>query len=169
MSQQNSIQKLNEWFQSFGIQPQYRFHQTGPCHNPIFTCGVNMFNRSVTATGKSKKMAKNRAASLLLKKFQTQHQSRAITPKTPPISPCHRPTLSPSPQIKLEPNSPCYRPTLSPGPQIKFEPIYDTNVEVYIQIKQEPPSPNPNTLHLIQDSPKFIPVYQTITPRKLFQ
>ena len=149
MSQQNSIQKLNEWFQSFGIKPQYRFHQTGPCHNPIFTCGVNMFNRSATATGKSKKMAKNRAASLLLKKFQKQHLTSTITPKTPP-------------------NSPCYRPT-SPGIQIKFEPIYDTNVDVYIEIKQEKSSPNPNTLHLFQDPPKFIPIYPTITPRKLFQ
>ena len=149
MTQQNSIQKLKERFQSFGIQPQYTFHQMGPCHKPIFTCGVNMFNRSATATGKSKKMAKNRAASLLLKKFEKQHLTRAITPKTPP-------------------NSPCYRPTPA-SPQIKFEPIYDTNVDVYIEIKQEKISPNPNTLHLFQDSPKFIPVYPTITPRKLFQ
>ena len=151
MAQQNSIQKLKERFQSFGIQPQYTFHQMGPCHNPIFTCGVNMFNRSATATGKSKKMAKNRAASLLLKKFQKQHLTPTITPKTPP-------------------NSPCYRPT-SPSSQIKFEPACeeDVDADVYIEIKQEKISPNPNTLHLFQDSPKFIPIYPTITPRKLFQ
>ena len=145
MSQQNWISLLKERFQSFGVEPRYTFHRIGPDHNPIFTCGVNMFNRSATATGKSKKMAKNRAASLLLKKFETP----SITAKTPP-------------------NSPSYHPT-SPSSQIKFEPTYDTNVDVYIEIKQEKISPNPNTLHLFQDSPKFIPIYPTITPRKLFQ
>jgi len=76
----NPVGFLYERYQSSGVSPLYHVEMThGQAHAPIFQCVLTVpEGHKVTATGSSKKMAKNTAAKMMLDKLDGREEKENL-------------------------------------------------------------------------------------------